>query len=63
MKKLLILTLIAMMSTSCTLSFQNIMTNGEATDVVDETLQTSPRVTASVPVTSRVSPVISRAVL
>jgi hypothetical protein len=68
MKKLLILTLMAIMSTSCTLSFQNIMTSGEATDVVDENLQTSPRVSVpvtvrSTPVMNKTSPVMSRAVL
>jgi translation initiation factor 1 (eIF-1/SUI1) len=41
------------MATSCTVSFNNIRTQGEASDVVDETLRTdpttNPTITASLP--------------
>ena len=42
------MTLVLMMS-ACTLSFENISTNGKAEDVIDETQSASPNV--SIPVT------------
>lgn len=53
MKKLYILA-ISVMLTGCTLSFSNVDTHGTATDVVDDTLTTSPTVSPdiSVPVSA-----------
>ena len=43
-------------TTSCTISFNNIRTQGEASDMVDETLRTdpttSPTITANLPLPS-----------
>lgn len=54
MHKLLLITLIAVFVSSCTLSFQNIDTHGTATDLVDENQATSPTIspTITVPVSA-----------
>lgn len=41
--------LIMLTLTGCTISFQNISTHGTATDLVDETQDASPTVSASMP--------------
>lgn len=36
--------------TSCTISFQNICTIGEASDLIDENQTSSPDITADIPI-------------
>ncbi len=45
MKNFVLVSLLLYVLTSCTLSFQNISTHGNATDLVDDNLSTSPDLT------------------
>lgn len=40
---------LALVLSSCTLSFQNVDTHGAATDLIDENLSTSPETELSIP--------------
>ena len=54
MDRVILVTLLTVLCTGCTLSFQNIDTHGTATDLVDENQSTTPNVspTITVPVST-----------
>jgi hypothetical protein len=56
MKKLLISLMLPLLLCSCTLSFQNIDTHGTASDLVDDTLSTTPNVSPNINVPVSVAP-------
>lgn len=58
MKKIALVSLI--FATSCTLSLQNISTHGTASDVVDDTLSTTPTVNAPVSLMPSALPGLSK---